>query len=64
VQLIAIFNPVKYRYTNRPNPLTPFPLREGGTIQSLSPRRREILERGFSDTVKSQQKIDILTTQD
>jgi hypothetical protein len=39
---IAIFNLVRYRYANRPNPLTPFPLREGGKIQSLSPFRREV----------------------
>ena len=39
---MAIFNPVRYRYGNRPNPLTPFPKREGGTIQSLSPKRREV----------------------
>ncbi|MEI1376818.1 ABC transporter substrate-binding protein [Nostoc sp. UHCC 0926] len=39
---IAIFNLVRYRYADRPNPLTPFPTREGGKIQSLSPFRREV----------------------
>jgi hypothetical protein len=40
--VMAIFNLVRYRYANRPNPLTPFPKREGGKIQSLSPSRREV----------------------
>ncbi|MEH2358455.1 ABC transporter substrate-binding protein [Nostoc sp.] len=39
---IAIFNLVRYKYPDRPNPLTPFPTREGGKIQSLSPFRREV----------------------
>ncbi|MEH2404669.1 ABC transporter substrate-binding protein [Nostoc sp.] len=39
---IAIFNLVRYRDADRPNPLTPFPTREGGKIQSLSPFRREV----------------------
>ena len=38
---IAIFNSVRYRYADRPNPLTPFPTREGGKIPFLSPKRRE-----------------------
>ncbi|WP_298906856.1 ABC transporter substrate-binding protein [uncultured Nostoc sp.] len=39
---IAIFNLVRYRYADRPNPLTPFPTQEGGKIQSLSPKSREV----------------------
>ncbi|MEH2445386.1 MAG: hypothetical protein V7K18_06280 [Nostoc sp.] len=39
---IAIFNLVRYRDADRPNPLTPFPTREGGKIQNLSPFRREV----------------------
>lgn len=33
---------MRYKYANRPNPLTPNSSREGGTIQSLLPFRREV----------------------
>jgi hypothetical protein len=39
---MPIFNPVRYKYANRPNPLTPNSSREAVTIQSLSPFRREV----------------------
>jgi hypothetical protein len=31
---VQVINLVRYRYANRPNPLTPFPFREGGKFKA------------------------------